>query len=335
MLADMFKHFFMKHIGFRYFKTTTTSIPIYPPRPAAIVERAGSPANALSYWIRPHTSKTRLPILYIHGIGVGLIPHVGFLRELDRALNSELKHDDNVGILAIEVLQVSSRLTQGMLTRGEFLRQLNQVLDFNSYHRFVLVSHSYGSVLSTHVLTHDSLAARVSATLFVDPVTLLLHMPDVAYNFTIRKPRHANEWQLWYFASKDPGVAHTLGRHFFWSENMLWRDRVMELVQSGMKMTASLAGKDLIVDTQAVGQYLTEHTVPDPHLKEDDEGRRQMESRTDKQGYGTAQEWKQRPWRGTGLEVMWWEGLDHAQVYDEPGTRARLVEVLVEYTKDK
>ena len=50
---------------------------------------------------------------------------------------------------------------------------------------------------------------------------------DVAYNFTCRKPREANEWQLYCelaalrpsivlidvpdFASMDPSVAHTLG----------------------------------------------------------------------------------------------------------------------------
>ena len=65
------------------------------------------------------------------------------------------------------------------------------------------------------MLDDPLLAPRISATLFVDPVTLLLHMPDVAYNFTIRAPKATNEWVLWYFASKDPGVAHTLGRHFF------------------------------------------------------------------------------------------------------------------------
>ena len=328
MLADTVTHVLMRRTGFQYFKTTSTSLTVCPPRPAAVMEKERSPADHVSYWIRPHTSKTRLPILYIHGIGVGLLPHIRFLHELDQALHSGEKSDGEVGVLAIEILQISSRLTHPILSRADFLRELTELLNFYRYDRFVMVSHSYGSVLGTHILTHEPLASRVSATLFIDPVTVLLHMPDVAYNFTVRPPKRANEWQMWYFASKDPGVAHTLGRHFFGSENLLWRDRIMELVQNGMRMTASLASKDLIVNTEAVGTYLTEHQVPDPVLMDDGEGRKQMDLYT-----RSATHWKQRPWLGTGLEVIWWEGLDHAQVFDQQVTRTRLVNVLVEYSR--
>ena len=329
-LADAVTHLQMRSQGFQYFKTNATSLQVFPLRPATWMEPARSPAAALSYWIRPHTSKTRLPILYIHGIGIGLIPQVGFLRELDAALNSHNPRDGEVGILAIEVLEVSSRLTNSVPTRQEFVQQLKKILDFHSYDRFVLASHSYGSVLSTHILTHQPLASRVSATVLVDPVTALLHMPDVAYNFTVRPPKHANEWLLWYFASKDPGVAHCLGRHFFWSENVLWRDRILELVETGTRVTASLASDDLIVDTAAVGEYLTEHQVPDPVLEVNEEGHEQMKLESSKT---KPINWKYRPWIGSGLEVMWWEGLDHAQVFDKLETRSKLVDVLVEYSK--
>lgn len=261
---------------------------------------------------------------------MGLITQQQFLQELDSTLNTGEKTDGEVGILAIEVLQVSSRITHPILRREEFLQQFTEVLDFHHFDRFVLASHSYGSVLNTHILTHDPLASRISANLLVDPVTVLLHMPDVAYNFTVRPPKHANEWQLWYFASKDPSVAHTLGRHFFWSENCLWRDRIMELVNNGMRITASLASHDLIVDTEAAGTYLTEHGLPDPVLTKDDEGREQMLLQTRSRTH-----WKHWPWQGQGLEVVWWEGHDHGQVFDKLETRRKLVAVLVEYSKGR
>ncbi|KAK3719930.1 hypothetical protein LTR37_004053 [Vermiconidia calcicola] len=330
LMLDMITHCLMRFHGYQYFKTTAMSLQVWPPRPATWIEPERSPASTLSHWIRPHTSKTRLPILYIHGIGIGLIPHVDFLHELDAALNADDPSDGEIGILIIELLQISSRITKPVLTRPEFLRELTEVLDFHKYDRFVLASHSYGSVLSTHILNDRTLASRVSATLLIDPVSVLLHMPDVAYNFTIRPPKHAKEWQLWYFASKDPGVAHTLGRHFFWSENALWRDRIMELVQSGTRVTASLAGQDLIVDTEAVGTYLTKQELPDPVMTHDDDGRKQMELQTSKE---TSGDWKQKPWRGKGLEVIWWEGLDHGSIFERQETRAKLVDVLVEYSR--
>ena len=340
MLIDTTSYIRMLLYGMQYYWTPASSFRIFPPRPLAVLTAtARSPAQSLSYWLRPHTSKTRLPVLYLHGIGVGLHPHIEFLRELDSALNKSpgSRADDQVGILSVEIMQISSRLTHSMPTRSEFLAQLTQILDAHDYKRFVLLSHSYGSVLSTNVLTHDPLASRVSGTLFVDPVTILLHMPDVAYNFTIRKPRHANEWQLWYFASKDPGVSHALGRHFFWSENVLWRDRIMQLIrEQNMRVTASLASKDLIVDTEAVGQYLMEAKVPDPVLVKDVTNQNQTMQLHDKRahpGVGGDQGWKRREWQGRGLEVLWWEGLDHAQVFDEKARRKKLVDVLVEYSK--
>ncbi|RMZ03072.1 hypothetical protein D0862_05790 [Hortaea werneckii] len=342
-LVDTATHLRLLRYGLQYHSTPSTSFAIFPPRPLAhLTSTAPSPAPQLSYWLRPHTSQTRLPILYLHGIGVGLHPHVDFLHEQDQALNASSPPHDQVGILCLEVLQISSRLTtHPILPRAHFLAQLRQILDHHpGFDRFVLLSHSYGSVLSTHILTDDAMASRVAAALLVDPVTILLHMPDVAYNFTVRRPRKANEWQLWYFASKDPGVSHVLGRHFFWSQNVLWRDRLQHLVQHNrMRITASLSRRDLIVDTEAVGAYLMQdHVVPDPVLRRRDgvderEGVMGLEVEGEEKKK-RRQGWKEKAFVGRGLEVLWWDELDHAQVFDVKETREKLVRVLVEYCRD-
>ncbi|KAK3628061.1 hypothetical protein LTR56_008679 [Elasticomyces elasticus] len=336
LVVDTTTHLRMMRYGMQYHGTSATTWKVFPPRPlAAATNIKTSEAESLSYWVRPHTSKTRHPMLFIHGIGVGLYPYVEFFHELNMAQNSgRSDKDGEVGILIVEILQTSSRLTHDILTRNDFLKQITMILDANDYTRFTLVSHSYGSVLSTHILTHPPLASRVAATLLIDPVTVLLHMPDVAYNFTVKQPTTANEWQLWYFASKDPGVAHTLGRHFFWTENVLWREDIMKLIhQNGMKMTASLASRDLIVDTKSVGAYLMEGGLPDPVLVKDDTTGKHMELEIKGEKRQRQEEWKTRNWKGEGLEVLWWDNLDHAQVFDAKTRRARLVEVLVEYSR--
>ena len=336
MLVDTVTHLRMLRYGMKFHSTRPTSLGVFPPRPLAYATASGdSSAHKMSYWLRPHTSRTRLPILYLHGIGVGLHPHVEFLHELDLTLNDGKPDDDKVGILSIEVLQISSRLTHSILNRVEFLEQLTTVLDQNEYKRFVLLSHSYGSVLSTHMLTDETMASRIAATFLIDPVTILLHMPDVAYNFTVREPKKANQWQLWYFASKDPGVAHVLGRHFHWSQNVLWRDHIMKLVDNGMRMTVSLASKDLIVDTEAVGAYLAQDEVPDPHLITDKTNQDRMELKTEGKVKRRNEHWKERIFTGKGLDVLWWDGLDHAQVFDQAETREKVVRVLAEYVKTK
>ena len=336
MFADTVTHVTMLRNGFEYFKTRQSSLQIFPPRPLAAGALQKSPANNLSFWLKRHTSRTRLPVVYVHGIGVGLINQVKFLRELDEKLNGDAtlrEKDGEVGILVLEILQISSRLTIPVLRREEFLSQLTTLVEYAGFNRFVVGSHSYGSVLHTHILNHPPLADRISGSLLVDPVTILLHMPDVAYNFTVRPPRKTNEWLLWHFASRDPGVAWTLGRHFFWFENLLWRDHITSLVKDGMKVTASLASHDLIVDTEPVGTYLSENQIPDPEFSVDEKGRQQMELKT--HGPVKGDEWKKRGWEGSGLEVMWWEGLDHAQVFDTKESRGRLVDVLVDYSWDR
>lgn len=78
----------------------------------------------------------------------------------------------------------------------------------------------------------------------------------------------------------------------------------------GRQITVSLAGKDLIVDTEAVGRYLArDHSDKPP---------------TD--------DWKHQAWKGQGLDILWFNELDHAQVFDSRSSYGRLVNVIREYS---
>ncbi|EME85214.1 uncharacterized protein MYCFIDRAFT_207514 [Pseudocercospora fijiensis CIRAD86] len=315
--------------GFEFYRRSVLgTLAVFPPRPAAFFTRHASCAPNYSYFHRKHTSKTRLPILYIHGIGIGILPSIRFLSDLDHALNDGRPEDDHVGIIAPEILQISSRLTTAIPTRKQFLSELTTILDHHfGPGRFVLAAHSYGTILATHMLNDTTLSRRISGCLLADPISMLLHMPDVAYNFTIRHPVRANEWMLWYFASKDPQIAHTIGRHFFWSENILWRDQIEHLVVNhGMRLTASLASEDLIVNAKAVKAYLTEKEIPNPVVVENGNGQMEMQLHdTPLRRY--------MPWKGKGVDVLWFEGYDHAEVFDAGEDRTMLVNVLVEYAE--
>lgn len=143
--------------------------------------------------------------------------------------------------------------------------------------------------------------------LLVDPVTFLLYLPDVAYNFTARSPKGANEHQLYYFACTDMMVAHSLARHFFWAQNILWKDDLR-----GRNVTVSLGGRDLILDTETVGKY-----IAGIDLRSEDST------------------WKEREWKGTGLETIWWNTCDHAQVFERADGRRRLGDIVRKYTEQR
>lgn len=248
--VDIFTHVSLLWKGFQYHSLPWRKrVAVFPPRPQLWVPSGwghrASPSEELSYWFRPHTAKQGTPVVFLHGIGIGLLPYIPFLNQLGDGSDGE----GQIGIIAIENLPISMRMTAEPLSRPEFLEHISAVLAHHGWDSFTLVSHSYGSVLTTHILRCPKLAPRVEAVVLTDPVSLLLHLPDIAYNFTRRWPRRANEWQLWFFASMDPGTAHVLARHFFWRENLVWKEELLcKTVMSPMALADGDSGENGEVD---------------------------------------------------------------------------------------
>ncbi|KAL0253398.1 hypothetical protein SLS55_010377 [Diplodia seriata] len=223
---------------------------VLPPRPHNLFAKRTSPSRSITYWHRPHTAKGKLPILFVHGIGIGLYPYVNFLSEINAT--SRRKGSGDIGIIAIEIMPISFRITSPALRKEEMCAEIDRIVEAHGWDKFVLI---------------------------------------------IRKPQHANEHQLAYFASQDMGVAHTLSRCFFWSENIMWKEDL-----AGRDATVSLSGRDLIVDTETVRVYLA--------------------------GEG---KWKDKTRSANDLDVLWFNDLDHAQVFDKARDRKRLISVLERY----
>ncbi|KAF2194162.1 hypothetical protein K469DRAFT_651358 [Zopfia rhizophila CBS 207.26] len=306
-VVDTLTAAYLRYNSFTLYRTPMRHwLGVFPFRNCSLFTRRISPAPNISYWYRPHTSKTRLPILFIHGISIGLYSYAQFLAEITK--EDALEADDGqTGIIALEIMPISFRLTQPTLDKAETCRQINAILKAHGWNKVVLATHSYGSVISTHLLQTPSTAPKLGPILLIDPVTFLLHLPDVAYNFTARKPRQANEHQLYYFASKDMMVAHTLSRHFFWSQNILWKEDI-----KSRDVTVSLGGRDLIVDTETVGRYL---------------------AGVDLKYEGVS--WKGADWVGQGLDVLWFPTCDHAQAFERKAERKRLVDVVRAYSRGR
>ena len=207
-----------------------------------------------------------------------------------------IKVEQDVGILAIEILPVSMRITSPPLSRHVFCSEVQRILSQQHIINFVLVGHSYGTALSTHILHDPLLRPRISSLLLVDPIPFLLHLPTVAYNFIYREPKTANEWQLWYFASRDMGIAHALARHFFWTEIILWKEEL-----DGLRSAVVLAGQDSVLDAKEVWRYLT--------------GKAQPTEVTDE-------------WTENEMTVLWYQGLDHSQVFLTKERREPMVKLL-------
>ena len=114
---------------------------VFPFRPLTLLSSRQSPARTLTYWHRPHTSKTRLPILFIHGMGIGLYPYVNFLAELNVASEKD-ESDGELGIIALEIMPVSFRITNEALQKSEMCQEIHDILQAHGWDKVMLVSHS-------------------------------------------------------------------------------------------------------------------------------------------------------------------------------------------------
>jgi hypothetical protein len=133
----------LQYHSFNFHRTSLLRFPtIFPFRPLSLLSPYRSPAKTLTYWHRPHASKTRLPILFIHGIGIGLYPYVNFLAELNVDSKTD-RSDGEIGIIAVEIMPVSLRITGEALRKEKMCQEILCILKENKWEKFVLVSHSW------------------------------------------------------------------------------------------------------------------------------------------------------------------------------------------------
>jgi len=108
----------------------------------------------------------------------------------------------------------------------------------------------------------------------------------------------------------------------------------------------SLARKDLIVDTEAASRYLTSGNLSrntstaSSAILVDAEGTHgaeakpitgQMREVAGEDAEEAAAAWKEGTWKGKGIDMLWFDNLDHAQVFERPATRRPLVRAIRGY----
>lgn len=137
--CDIFTHIWLSREGFHFYKSQLDwQHSAIPARPQNLITHRQSPSETLSYWYRPHLHSEKRPVVFVHGIGIGLLTYTEFLSQINRLTGTNA----DVGIIAIEILPISFRITHAALPKEEMCREIEKILAKHGFDTFVLVSHS-------------------------------------------------------------------------------------------------------------------------------------------------------------------------------------------------
>lgn len=241
----------------------------YPHKGATVYREGGIDfvVRVPSGWTpeRGRTEPNAMPIVYMHGLGFGLLQNHLLFKHLVQSLPTHpilmpLAHHTAQAIFEPRFLQPWTRpeLVQTLVAACKRWGFYDPDAPEGQRGGVSMLSHSNGSVHHGWVLKDVPQLVRRSC--FVDPVVFSLWEGDVCFDFVYRKPRTALEVLLYYFVASEPGIANYIQRHFNWCDNTLFFDDIPNATDKS-KTAFFIGGKDIIIDAARTRRYLERNGV--------------------------------------------------------------------------
>jgi pimeloyl-ACP methyl ester carboxylesterase len=190
---------------------------------------------------------TTTPLVFVHGIGVGLIAYIPFI--------DALLHTGRP-LLLPEIPYVSAfrplQSPHAVLSPAAVASTMTAMLASHGYTFAVWIGHSYGTSWLSYMIKFAF--QSVSAVLFLDPICFCLHQPRLTKAFVYLPP---DLGQLAYFVRTDAIVNWTVQRSFPWAWISLFLDQLR-----GIPCSIFLSEKDTLVPSAQVESYLRRQNVP-------------------------------------------------------------------------
>lgn len=199
------------------------------------------------YWHRPSGDAADCgdgrgdePLVFFHGVGLGLTTYLPLLLAFDAS-------EQFLFLLP----WVSMNPFAAIPSTAEFASAVVVALKERGDRRALLVGHSFGSLpVAWLVRRHPEVVSRC---VLLDPVCILLNLPDVCVNFLYKRPRSWLGHMYRFLGSRELGIARTLHRHFFWTESVLFP----EMLPAGSTIVLGerdhvLPARDIYASAQAV-----------------------------------------------------------------------------------
>jgi pimeloyl-ACP methyl ester carboxylesterase len=219
----LFHNVYLRMVGFQYLET-----------------------EDMTYWIKEGRNNALPPMLIYHGISSGWSMYALLIRTF---------HPNRTVILAdLDAVKIKSMYFH-MPSMDRYNGAILRVLRRHCIDKVSIVGHSFGSITASWLATkHPEVVSHIT---LLDPVSLLLCLPDVVENFiyrSLRQCRSPIEAIIWFFAAREITISYALHRNFIWHYNILW----LQDVPSDIGVVIGLATKDEITNPRLQKQYIDE-----------------------------------------------------------------------------
>lgn len=207
--------------------------------------------------------KSPLPVVFIHGVGFGLLPYLHLIKELmTTLLLSTSPERGGITVMAIEIPHVALRLCWKAASIDQVAEAAHQAVMAHGHEKACFVGHSYGTFVCSRIC--QKYPEAVGSVVVIDPVTMLICHPQLLYNFiyksiSVRRLFSVNGGlldALRLLISRDLTISHAFCRRLHWGEVMLWPEDLPE------NSLVVLSGKDDLVPSQYVMAQLKEAQHP-------------------------------------------------------------------------
>lgn len=216
--------------------------------------------DGFAFWIwRPPGSRSNTrgttadtgkgpPIVFLHGVGWGLMPYLHFVSVLSRAAPSS-------PIVVAEVPHLAIRLTGTPRSVDDIAHATAAVLRQHGFDNGAcIVGHSYGTFAVSRI--RQLYPQMTHSMALLDPVCLMTCAPGLLANFVYKQPELS--WRsstsaeglmniARNIATRDLLIAASFCRNFHWHELMLWPEDM-----AGVKAVVALSFHDDLVPVNQV-----------------------------------------------------------------------------------
>jgi hypothetical protein len=211
-------------------------------------------SGALTYWLlRPPKQSSILagggsgsgknPIVFVHGVGLGLVTYTQFIVRLVMATPADQP------IILLELPHASMKLNVEIIPSMKVV--VDCTADILTAHHFPqahFVVHSLGSFVFGAVQCYAP--TIVSSVVLIDPVCFKLWEPHVMHNFCYRNPTTPMQVAMKHLVTRELTISHFFHRHFYWTECVLFRKDVPKVTH------VIVSELDSIIDGPDVCAYL-------------------------------------------------------------------------------